>query len=154
MPDTGRPVSNTASTERAEEPSDTSLQHPPCALRRREDVNVTASYRPPAREFQVQPVTNRVAGRWRIVEMDPWDRDAIDLVGPAFIEITTDGHGSFRFTAVEGYVDGRHVEFDGRPAVEFTWDGTDEGDHVSGRGWAQLDEDGSLRGHLFFRRRR
>lgn len=24
---------------------------------------------------------------WRIVEMDLWDRDAIDLVGPGFIEL-------------------------------------------------------------------
>jgi hypothetical protein len=90
-----------------------------------------------------------MAGRWRIVAMDLWDRDSIDLVGPAFIEITTGGGGSLRFIAVEGYIDGRHIERDGRPGVEFTWDGTDEGDHVSGRGWVQLDEDGSLRGHLF-----
>ena len=42
--------------------------------------------------------------------MDLWDRDAIDLVGPAFIEITADGRGSFRFIAVEGFIDARHVE--------------------------------------------
>ena len=81
--------------------------------------------------------------------MDLWDRDAIDLVGPAIIEITADGHGSFRFIAVEGCIDARQVELDGRPGVEFSWAGNDEGDHVSGRGWARLDEDGSLRGHLF-----
>ena len=90
-----------------------------------------------------------VAGTWRIVEMDLWDRDSIDLVGPAFIEVTADGGGSFRFIAVEGSIDARHVDLDGRPAVEFTWDGFDEGDHVSGRGWARLEADGSLRGHLF-----
>jgi hypothetical protein len=27
-----------------------------------------------------------VAGKWRIAEMDLWDREALDLVGPAFIE--------------------------------------------------------------------
>ena len=91
----------------------------------------------------------RVDGRWRIVEMDLWDRDAIDLVGPAFIEITADGRGSFRFIAVEGFIDARHVRLDGSPAAEFSWDGYDEGDHVSGRGWVHLDKDGSLRGHLF-----
>lgn len=82
--------------------------------------------------------------------MDLWDSDSIDLVGPAFIEITTDGNGSFRFIVVEGYLDCQHVELDGRPAVEFTWDGTDEGDRVSGRGWARLEADGSLRGHIVF----
>ena len=81
--------------------------------------------------------------------MDLWDRDAIDLVGPAIIEITKDGRGSLRFIAVEGFIDARHVDLDGRPAVEFSWDGYDEGDQLSGRGWARLDEDGSLRGHLF-----
>jgi hypothetical protein len=29
-------------------------------------------------------------------------------------------------------------------------EGNDEGDAVSGRGWAQLEADGSLRGHTYF----
>lgn len=28
----------------------------------------------------------KIAGRWRIVEMELWDTEAIDLLGPAFIE--------------------------------------------------------------------
>ena len=94
-------------------------------------------------------MTRPVGGRWRIVEMERWDRDAIDLVGPAFIELKTNGHGSFRFIAVEGFIDARRVEREGRPAVEFSWDGADEGDRVCGRGWAVLEPDGSLIGHLF-----
>jgi hypothetical protein len=39
---------------------------------------------------------------------------------------------------------------DGRPCVEFTWEGSDECDPASGRGWAVLEEDGSLRGHIYF----
>ena len=35
--------------------------------------------------------------------------------------------------------DGRSVERDGRPAVEFSFEGSDEGDRVSGRGWAIPD---------------
>lgn len=31
-----------------------------------------------------------------------WDRDSIDLVRPAFIEISTDGNGSFPLIAVGG----------------------------------------------------
>jgi hypothetical protein len=81
--------------------------------------------------------------------MDLWDRDSIDLVGPAFIEITTDGTGCFRFIAVEGHIDCRHIEREG-PAVEFTWDGNDEGDRVSGGGSAQVEKDGSLRGRIRF----
>ena len=82
--------------------------------------------------------------------MDLWDREAIDLVGPAFIEIARDGRGRFQFIAVHGVIDGRHVERDGRPAVEFTWDGFDEGDRVSGRGWVQLCPDDALVGHIYF----
>jgi hypothetical protein len=34
--------------------------------------------------------------------------------------------------------------------VEFTWEGSDEGDQVTGRGWAILAEDGTLNGRIFF----
>jgi hypothetical protein len=33
----------------------------------------------------------RVAGRWRIVEAELWDSDALNLVAPAFIEFAEDG---------------------------------------------------------------
>lgn len=92
----------------------------------------------------------RLAGRWRIVAMSGWDRDAIDLVEPAFIEFTVDGAGQFGFIAVQGWLDCRPVERDGRPGVEFTWEGVDEGDQVSGRGWAVLADDETIKGHLFF----
>lgn len=39
---------------------------------------------------------------------------------------------------------------DGRPSAEFSWDGNNEGDRASGRGWAVLEPDGSLRGHIYF----
>lgn len=89
-------------------------------------------------------------GRWRIVEMEVWDREAIDLLGPAFIELTSNGQGNFRFIAVEGWMDVREVERDGRPAIEFSWDGNDEMDPASGRGWATVRPDGSLQGRLYF----
>ncbi len=89
-------------------------------------------------------------GRWRIVEMDLWDQEAIDLVEPGFIEFAKGGSGQFGFIAVRGWLDCRFTERDGRAFVEFSWDGVDEGDEVSGRGWAALGEDGVLTGHLFF----
>ena len=36
-----------------------------------------------------------LAGRWRITEMELWDRDAIDLLGPAFMEIGPRNDGNF-----------------------------------------------------------
>ncbi len=49
-----------------------------------------------------------ILGKWRITEMNLWDRDAIDLVGPAFIELTGKG-GQFRFIAVDGWMHCRHL---------------------------------------------
>lgn len=91
-----------------------------------------------------------VTGRWRIVEMDLWDLEAIDLLEPAFIEFRRDRTGQFRFIAVEGWMDCAHGKRDGRPSADFTWEGNDEGDRASGRGWAVLEPDGSLRGHIYF----
>ena len=81
----------------------------------------------------------RVTGRWQIVEMDLWDHDAIDLLGPAFIEIGADGTGSFRFIAVEGDIDGRNVERDGRPRWSSAGSERMTTTATSGRGWALLE---------------
>jgi hypothetical protein len=89
-------------------------------------------------------------GRCRIVEMDLWDRDSIDLPGPAFIEFARNRTGELRFIAVEGDLDSRAIERDRRPGEEFSWAGTDECGPASGRGWAVMEPDGSLRGHIYF----
>lgn len=91
----------------------------------------------------------RLTGRWRIEEMSGWDRDVIDLVEPGFIEFSG-GTGRFGFIAVRGWLDCRAVERDDRIGVEFTWEGLDEGDQVSGRGWASLVDDETIEGHVFF----
>ena len=87
-------------------------------------------------------------GRWRIIEMELWDSDVLDLVVPANITFADDGQGEFQFVAVRGWIDYRVGERDGRPAVEVSWDGEDEMDPVSGRGWAVLAGD-RLEGRLF-----
>jgi hypothetical protein len=92
----------------------------------------------------------RIAGRWQITKTELWDSDALNLVAPAFIEFAEDGLGSFGFIAVQGRMDCREVERDGRPGVEFSWEGNDECNPASGRGRAVLEEDGSLRGRIFF----
>jgi hypothetical protein len=91
-----------------------------------------------------------LAGRWRIEEMDLWDRHALDLVAPAFLEIRKDDTGSFGFIAVRGWMDCRKTTIDDCSALEFSWDGNDECDHASGRGWVALQPDGSLKGRIYF----
>jgi len=91
----------------------------------------------------------KVEGRWRIVEMELWDRDVIDLVGPGFLAIRADSTGSLRFIAVEDWMDIRQVERDGQSGIEFSWEGNDDGDATSGRGWATLSNGGVLNGRLY-----
>src|SRR5436190_10352804 len=64
-----------------------------------------------------------LCGRWRIVSMEIWDADAIDLVEPGFIQFNQDRSGQFGLIAVQGWMDCREATRDGRPCVEFTWDG-------------------------------
>jgi hypothetical protein len=47
-------------------------------------------------------------------------------------------------------MDCREATRDGRPFVEFSWAGSDEGDQVTGRGWVALAEDGTLDGRILF----
>jgi hypothetical protein len=98
----------------------------------------------------LRPAKSRLQGKWRIFEMDLWDEQAIDLVGAAYIEFGKDGRGELSFIAVRGGIDARSTTIDGKQAVEFTWQGFDEGDEVSGRGWAVREDDGSISGHLYF----
>ena len=82
--------------------------------------------------------------------MDLWDLDDIDLIEPAFIEFGQDQTGYFRFIAVQGWMDCRTGPTGRHSRVEFTWEGDDDRDRASARGWATLERDGSLRGHIYF----
>lgn len=82
--------------------------------------------------------------------MSGWDRDAIDLVEPGYVEFARDGTGQLGFIAVRGWLDCRPLGRDGRVGVEFTWAGDDEGDPVSGRGWAVRVDGETIEGHVFF----
>ncbi len=44
-------------------------------------------------------------GKWRIVEMEMWDQNFIDMVTPGYFSFDKDGLGYFQFGAVEGQVD-------------------------------------------------
>ncbi len=88
------------------------------------------------------------AGTWRIVEMEVWDEDAFDLLGPAHFTFGKNGLGNFRFIAVEGDLDCRFGERDGKALVEFSWSGYDENDPAGGRGWGIVDGD-VMRGRIY-----
>ncbi len=88
-------------------------------------------------------------GSWRITETEVWSRKDIDLEKPAYIEFAGDRMGEFHLLFVHGWMDCRYGTRDGKPGVEFSWEGIDEGNQCSGRGWAVLEAD-RLDGRLFF----
>jgi hypothetical protein len=63
-------------------------------------------------------------GKWRIVEMELWDSDFLDLIEPAYIEFDRQGGGAFVFGAVYGSLDCSY----GPEDIGFTWQGSDEMD--------------------------
>jgi hypothetical protein len=75
-------------------------------------------------------------GEWWIIEMSEWERDFIDLVAPGYLTIKTNGTGAFAFGAFESEIDCRVEKTGGQEWVAFSFAGWDEGDEVSGRGWA------------------
>jgi hypothetical protein len=82
----------------------------------------------------------RLIGRWRIFEADLWDRDHLDLVGPAHMTIRAGGQGEIAFGALQASLD---VEY-ATTAIFFNWAGFDEMDEVHGSGSAELQDDGSV----------
>jgi hypothetical protein len=94
-------------------------------------------------------MSNQYLGTWRIIEMEQWDQDFIDLVVPGYIAFREDHQGEFQFGAVHGALDYRIEPYQDTARLEFSWEGEDEMDPVSGRGWAVI-KDGQLQGRISF----
>jgi hypothetical protein len=92
------------------------------------------------------PAGCKVIGRWRIVEADLWDRDYLDLVELAYLQIGSDGRAEFAFGALNATAELQY----GRSTVFFRWAGFDEGDEISGNGSAEIEDDGTLEIELSF----
>ena len=80
-------------------------------------------------------------GRWRITSMEMWEQDFVDAEVEGYFEFGPNSVGSFQFGYVSGDIDYRDGTRDGKPSIEWSWDGNDEMDPASGRGWAVLDGD-------------
>jgi len=72
------------------------------------------------------------------------------LVGPSLIDVRRDGHGDFGFIAVEAEIDWKPAPMCEDGCIDFSWVGDDEGDQVSGRGTATVNDACELAGHLYF----
>ena len=80
-----------------------------------------------------------VQGKWRVVEPPDYDM----AVPGAYILFGQSG-GEFALDCLTGSI---HGVGEG-DAVEFSWEGNDEMEPASGRGWAELQDDGSLEGEI------
>ncbi len=68
------------------------------------------------------------AGRWRIVEMDNWDNDVLDLVEEAHLTFQGTADSEIAFVALRGFLDVGYGARDGSACAEFSWEGQDESD--------------------------
>jgi hypothetical protein len=91
-----------------------------------------------------------ITGRWRIISMSAWEDEYMDEDVQAFFEFEEKGNGSFQFGYIQGLMDCRLTTRDGKPAVEFSWEGGDgaDGTPLTGRGWAVLEGE-ELEGMFF-----
>ena len=90
-----------------------------------------------------------VAGRWRIVAMDNWDDDFLDLVEEAHITFHGTADGEVAFGALKGFLDVRYGARNDSASAEFSCEGLDDNHPASGRGWATLGTADRLIGHIY-----
>ena len=81
--------------------------------------------------------------------MEMWDQDYVDLVTEGHFTFDKDGFGNFQFGAVVGETDYAIEEYGNTKRVEFSFEGQDEYDPASGRGWVIIEDD-HLKGKIFF----
>ena len=92
-----------------------------------------------------KPNPSAVIGRWRISEIEGWDTDYIDMLGPGYIQFDCNG-GQIEFGALQISLDCWY----GVAGAQFNFRGSDEGTEVDGDGDAEIEEDGLLHGELRF----
>ena len=92
--------------------------------------------------------SNQFLGEWRITATGLWAAADLDEFVPAHITFGASRRGELALIAIEADIDYRIGERGGTRAVEFSWQGFDDGQPISGRGWALLG-DGQIAGRLF-----
>jgi len=87
-------------------------------------------------------------GKWRIIGMEMWDQDYIDLTIPGYFSFDGDDLGDFQFGSVKGQIDYSIEKIGAVERLEFSWEGQSENDPASGRGWAVINGD-YLEGRIY-----
>ncbi len=92
----------------------------------------------------------KFTGTWHIYEMETWDEDYFNMEVQAYIEIEKNGDGKFQFGLVSCQIGGEVEIIGSEERFEFTFEGRDEFDPVSGRGWLRLKDENSIEGKFRF----
>jgi hypothetical protein len=87
-------------------------------------------------------------GKWRIIEMEMWDQNYIDLIIPGYFSFDKEDLGYFQFGVVEGQLDYRVEKIGDVERLEFSWEGQSENDPALGRGRAVINGD-CLEGRIY-----
>ena len=93
---------------------------------------------------------NKYVGLWNIIEMDEWDVDYINMETQAYIKVNRKGYGEFQFGLVQANINGEIEVFGGEKRFSFTFEGSDEGELLSGDGWLKVIDENSLQGFIRF----
>ena len=80
-----------------------------------------------------------VQGMWRVTETPGYD-----MAGARSYMVFGKAGGEFALDCLTGSI---HGTCDGN-SVEFHWTGSDEMEPATGKGWAEVQEDGSLEGEI------
>lgn len=83
--------------------------------------------------------------------MSNWDNEFMDEETQAFNVFAAGGRGEFHFGHVLCGIDWRPEQRRSGPGIAFTFDGYNEIDPTTGRGWAAVQSGGTLKCHLYFR---
>jgi len=99
-------------------------------------------------EMNTRNPMGKFTGTWHIYEMETWDEDYFNMEVQAYIEIKPDGSGEFQFGLVSGQIGGEIEKTENEERFEFTWEGSDELDPVSGSGWFKLKDEDNIEGKI------
>jgi len=75
--------------------------------------------------------TAKLVGTYQITWMEQWDQDFVNEETQGYFRFDRSGRGDFHFGYVQGEMDCRYVVRDGKPAIEFSWEGQNECDPAS-----------------------
>jgi hypothetical protein len=90
-----------------------------------------------------KPIAAIYRGWWRIVDTTTWGKKRLDLLGPALISFTGEDD-RLRMLALLAHPKCMSTD----SGIAFMWQGAWEFDQMTGRGQAQLGNDGRLNGEI------